>query len=147
MRTALILAALLIGASSFGQQPGTVRFETVAVYIDSAGPLAAWQFELSERNGSMTVVGVENGDSAAFGDAPYYDLGAVSRGSADRIIVADFSLADEPDLPTGSTRVATVHVQLSGRADPDYQLRLIAAGDADGRPMQATISLAAAIGR
>jgi hypothetical protein len=117
------------------------RFATVDVMIESESPIAAWQFELTERTGSMIVVGVENGDSDVFGDAPYFDLDAVGRGEADRIIVADFSLSPPDQLPVGMSRIATVHVQLSGSAEPDYSLELINAGDADGRPIQATVRI------
>jgi len=140
----LVLIGLVAAAPAAAQQ---VRFATVDVYLDTNAPLAAWQFELTEANGLMTVVGVENGQSQAFGDAPYYDLEAVSRGGADRIVVADFSLAGESSLPRGTTRIATVHVELTGSAEPDYRVRLIAAGDAAGRAIEAAISLQAQNGR
>jgi hypothetical protein len=114
-----------------------VRFAAVDIYVDSTGPLAAWQFELTEATGAMAVVGVENGDSRAFPDAPHFDRAAVEQGRADRIIVADYSLASADQLPRGRTRVATVHVQLTGGRAPDFQLRLIAAGDPSGRPIAA----------
>jgi hypothetical protein len=120
-----------------------IRFAAIDIFIDSTEPLAAWQFELRERSGTMTVVGVENGDSAAFATAPYYDLNAVQRGAAERIVVADFSTSAGASLPVGSTRVATVHVRLTGARAPDYELRLIAAGDTEGRPIDAAIHLSA----
>ena len=46
------------------QQPAT-RFAVVDVYVDSAEPLAAWQFELTERGGRMQVVGIEGGETRA----------------------------------------------------------------------------------
>jgi hypothetical protein len=135
--------ALLAGGALVAQQneqpPG--RFETVDVFVDSAEPLAAWQFELSERRGSMQVVGIEGGENASFGDPPYYDRATVERAAADRIIVADFSLSPPAGLPVGRTRVATVHVRLAGSGAPDYDVRLVAAGAADGRPIDAKISL------
>ena len=109
-----------------------VRFAAVDIYLDSSEPLAAWQFELSEATGAMAVVGVENGDSAAFTEAPHYDLAAVAEDRADRIIVADYSLAEQSTLPTGRTRIATVHVRLSGTSTPAFEVRLIAAGNAQG---------------
>ena len=120
---------------------GGARFAALQVYVDSESiPLAAWQFELSERNGLMQVVGVENGESAAFRAAPYFDREAVRLGTADRIIVADFSLENDA-LPRGKTRIATIHVRLAGAAEPDYELRLTAAGNAAGANIQAEISL------
>jgi len=118
-----------------------VRFAAIDVYLESAEPLAAWQFELTEATGAMAVVGVENGDSEAFAQAPRYDLDAVARDRADRIIVADYSLADRDLLPSGRTRVATVHVRLTGTRAPAFELQLIAAGNADGEPVAATAIL------
>ncbi|HZF28753.1 MAG TPA: hypothetical protein VE907_06530 [Gammaproteobacteria bacterium] len=135
---ALLVAGALV-AQQIEQQRG--RFATVDVYVDSPEPLAAWQFELGERRGTMQVVGIEGGENASFGDPPYYDRAAVERAAADRIIVADFSLSPPESLPVGRTRVATVHVRLTGGAAPDYDARLVAAGAADGRPIDAKISL------
>ena len=78
-------------------------------------PVAAWQFRLSDRNSYIRIVGIENGDSDAFQDSPYYDRDAVNGGDAERIIVADFSLAVANQLPIGRTRIATVHIMISGR--------------------------------
>ena len=145
MRRALatvLSCAVLMGAewSAFSQTFGTgTRFTVLEIYLETAEPLAAWQFELREASGTMRVVGVENGESDAFGEAPYYDLAAVSGGAAHRIVVADYSLQPATELPTGRSRVATVHVRLEGSADPEYVLNLMAAGGADGEPIQATI--------
>jgi len=92
---AVVIVAIAALAASFGllaQQQAAARFAVVDVYVDSTAPLAAWQFELRERHGEMQVVGVENGDSRAYTQAPYYDRAVVDRGAADRIIVASFSL-------------------------------------------------------
>ena len=150
-QSALVLS-IVLGAflPAYGQQDEgvpSVRFATLDVFLESETPLAAWQFELGERNGLMTVVGVENGASPAFSPAPYYDLEAVQQDRADRVIVADFSLQPVANLPVGRTRIATIHVRLAGPHDPDYQLRLIAAGDAAGRPIDAAISWSAQTGR
>jgi hypothetical protein len=139
--------ALLTAGGLVAQQREQGRFATVDVYIDSAEPLAAWQFELGERRGAMQVVGIEGGDNASFGDPPYYDRAAVDRAAADRIIVADFSVSPPASLPVGRTRVATVHVRLAGGAAPNYDLRLVAAGAADGRPIDAKISFDTRNGR
>ena len=141
------LATVLLGASLIGAAvtalPQSVetdtRFTTLDVYVESSEPLAAWQFELREASGRMRVVGVENGDTAAFGEAPYYDLAAVSQGTADRIVVADYSIRQEVELPTGRNRLATIHMQIEGTAEPVYVLNLMAAGGANGEPIQAFI--------
>jgi len=145
--SSVILAVIAVGAlaGNAGMRlalaqpaPGEIRFATIDVFVDSDEPLAAWQFELTEATGAMAVVGVENGDSQAFAEAPHYDLEAVARNRADRIIVADFSLAERAALPTGRTRVATVHVRLTGGRPPAFELNLTAAGNADGQPIPAT---------
>lgn len=154
-RAALVLALLgsFICCAVLAQQPqdsaesadasqAAVRFASLDVIIDSPEPLGAWQFELSDDNGSMLIVGVENGDSPAFGDPPYFDLAAVRAGSAERIVVADFNALPGADLPDGATRIATIHVRYDAQIDPDYRLRLMAAGNAAGEPVDAAIRLA-----
>ena len=139
----VVLACLFLSLIACPQEAladnDSIRFEAVAVFLTTTEPVAAWQFELRDRLGHMQVVGVEQGDSAAFDRAPYHDRDAVQRGFADRIIVADYSLADESRLPVGRTRVATVHLMLRG--EPDFDLRLMTATDSNGRVIDATISL------
>ncbi|MBT8078706.1 MAG: hypothetical protein KJO31_09000 [Gammaproteobacteria bacterium] len=118
-----------------------VRFASVDIYLDSSAPVAAWQFELTDDNGAMKVVGVENGDSEVFSDAPYYDREAVQLGTADRIIVADFSLAGTKQLPSGNFRLTTLHLVLEGPAEPSFKLQLVTATAHDGRAIDATIRL------
>lgn len=141
-----VLAALALGGVR-AQPPAPTRFAVVDVYLDSATPVAAWQFELTERRAAMQVVGVEGGEGAGFREPPYYDRAAVERGAADRIVVASYSLGSSAELPSGRVRVASVHVRLSGAASPEYRLRLVAAGAADGRPIDAKISLETNAGR
>ncbi|MDE0036950.1 MAG: hypothetical protein OXU77_05210 [Gammaproteobacteria bacterium] len=133
-----LVAAGLFAVAALAE--AKARFVPVEVFLDSPQPVAAWQFELKDRNASMKVVGVENGGSDVFQRAPYYDREAVTRGDAGRIVVADYSLADESELPSGRVRVATLHLMLDGNAD--FDLNLIAATTADGRPIEtATVSL------
>ena len=133
---ALLLAALLALSSAAAQD---ARFVPVEIFLDSAQPVAAWQFELVDRNGRMTVVGVENGASKAFTGAPYYDRPATRAGEVERIVVADYTLADGPALPTGRTRIATVHLMIVGEAD--FEVTLVTATTADGQQIDASISL------
>ena len=118
-----------------------MRFASVDIYLNSTAPVAAWQFELDDRNGVMQIVGVENGESGAFERAPYYDREAVQLGNADRIIVADYSLADESELPSGRVRIATLHMVLSGTQEPEFDLRLVTAATYDGQVIDASIDL------
>ena len=129
----LPLMAGLFAVAALGA--AKARFMPVEVFLDSPEPVAAWQFELKDRNASMKIVGVENGGSDVFQRAPYYDRKAVSRGDAHRIVVADYSLAEESELPSGRVRVATLHLMLDGEAD--FELNLVAATTADGRPIEA----------
>jgi hypothetical protein len=146
-----VLAVAGIGVRLALAQPAAeavaARFAAIDVYVESPEPLAAWQFELTEASGAMAVVGVENGESAAFAGTPHYDRDAVAAGRAERIIVADFSLADSAALPTGRTRVATVHVRLAGTRAPDFELRLVAAGNSAGEAIRAAAVLELQEGR
>jgi hypothetical protein len=133
----LITMLLLVPLTHAAETP----FAAVDVYIDTNEPIAAWQFELLETNASMKVVGVENGESAAFDRAPYYDREAVQLGTADRIVVAAYSLAERQSLPSGRTRVATIHVMLAAGQSPEYRINLIAAAAHDGQHIDAIISV------
>ena len=137
--TALLLGFILFIPTFIGAQP-TVEFAVLDIYVNSQSEsLAAWQFELRDHNGRMTVVGVENGDHAAFKHPPAYDRNTVDRDQADRIVVASYSLNAKPRLPTGLTRVASVHVRLDG--EPDFQLELVNAGNENGVAIPAVIQL------
>ncbi len=140
--------------------PGvSLQYQSVPVYIETGGqPLAAYQVEVvgsMGRMGAVKVVGIGNGDAAAFAEPPIPTLGpagvplhdatAVERGS-ERIVLAAFSLADADSLPSGIVKVATVEYQLIGEGEPRkdvrFAARLIAAGDAEGRPLKnASVSL------
>lgn len=134
-RLAMIL--LLLSAVNVNAEP---RFVAVDIILDSREPVAAWQFELHSRIEGMLVVGIENGDSAAFNAAPFYDRDAVAAGNADHVIVADYSLAAANELPRGNTRIATVHLILEN-GDAEFDLKLITANMSDGRRVDATIRL------
>jgi len=151
VRAVIFCFILFCGAiqapTSAAQDKDNIRFAAVAIYLDSPEPVAAWQFELNERNGLMKVVGVENGESAAFAGTPYYDRESVQLGTADRIIVADFSLAEEDLLPSGRTRITTLHLMLTGAEDPAFVLNLVTATRHDGQVIDASISLVSVTGR
>ena len=112
-----------------------VRFTPLHIYLDSGNrSLAAYQFELKAA-GQIKIVGVEGGQHKAFEEAPYYDPAALAN---DRIIIAAFNTGSE--LPQGRTRIATVHLQIIGDAEPDYGLKLTVAADADANEIPAKIS-------
>ena len=135
------IAALILFAALPAMADSPLRFATVDIYIDVTEPMAAWQLEFAATNGDMQVVGVENGDNKAFGEAPYYDRDAVNNGAADRIVVADYSLEDEGELPSGRVRVTTLHVMLSGTEAPEFESRLIVATSHQGKSIDAEISI------
>lgn len=147
----MMLFAWIVFATSLSAEQrvgnGGVRFGVVDIFVDAEEPFAAWQFELTEHRGQMTIVGIENGSSVAYSDAPFYDREAIRLGTADWVVVADFSLAPSASLPSGKTRIASIHVRLSGSAKPDYEVRLMALADASGQPVDAQISIEIPAGR
>ncbi|MHC4172899.1 MAG: hypothetical protein ACYTBX_11935 [Planctomycetota bacterium] len=114
-----------------------VRFAPLHIYLDSVNrPLAAYQFELKATAGQIKIVGVEGGQHKAFNEAPYYDPAALAN---NRIIIAAFNTGRE--LPKGRTRIATIHLQITGDIEPDYELNLTVVADADGKEIPAKIDL------
>ena len=133
----LILAFLYAEAGQAATKVGpSVRFAPLHIFLDSGSrPLAAFQFELNAAAGQIKIVGVEGGEHKAFKEAPYYDPAALAN---DRIIIAAFNTGRE--LPKGRTRIATIHLQIIGDAEPDYELKLTVAADADAKEIPAKIS-------
>jgi hypothetical protein len=132
---AILLPGPQVSRASKPARP-RVRFAPVHVYLDPGGkPVAAYQFELKATTGQIKIVGVEGGAHPAFKDAPYYDPAALMN---DRIIVAAFNTG--ADLPKTRTRIATIHLEILGDAEPQYQLELITAADADGRQLAAELA-------
>ena len=135
----LLLCAAVPFAASAAQGDTAPRFLAVDVYLQADEPVAAWQFEFS--GGKARIVGVENGNSRAFEGAPYYDREAVQRGTADRVVVADFSLAAPDALPSGRVRIATLHLMLEDAGPPEFHLDLVTAVTHDGAAIDASIAL------
>ena len=142
--TAIILTSVCVIVPVLAQQSGrdelspepSVRFAPLHIYLDSGDrSLAAYQFELKATAGRIEIVGVECGEHKAFSEAPYYDPAARTQ---DRIIIAAFNTGR--DLPTGRTRIATVHLLIKGDVEPQYELDLTVAGDADGEKIPAEIT-------
>jgi hypothetical protein len=131
----LILAFLYAEAGQAATKVGPkVRFAPLHIYLDSGSrPLAAFQFELKAAAGQIKIVGVEGGQHAAFKEAPYYDKAALYK--SNRIIIAAFNTGRE--LPKGRTRIATIHLQIIGDAEPDYELKLTVAADANAKEIPA----------
>jgi len=139
---ALVLAGIFLATAGLSQETSldtaAVRFEAVNVYVDSGDrPLAAYQFEFAAETGEVTIVGIEGGEHPAFTEPPYYDPAALSR---NKVIIAAFSTAK--DLPKGRTRVARIHVRVSGDIEPEYVVALRVAASADGERIPTTATWA-----
>lgn len=142
-RLATAILVLLL-ASFGGAQPAAtttssgLRFQGVDVTIDPKGqPLAAYQVEFVADASRVKLVGVEGGDHAAYREPPYYDPAALNR---NRVIVAAFSTS--ADLPKAATRVARLHVQVSGDGQPQWTAKLIVASSDKSDSIPADVSLA-----
>ena len=133
-RVWLALLALTCASAGVAQPDEAIssRFVPVGVYLESPEPVAAWQFELADGAGVTKVVGIEGGGHPAYPRTPYYDR------DADRVVVADYSLAEEDALPRVRVRLATLHLMLEG--DPDFALRLVTATTAAGRRIDASVT-------
>ncbi len=139
---ALILAGVTVVAAGWAAgdfQPGeTLRFDAVHVFVDSGtAPLAAYQLSLRATTGNVRIVGIEGSDHHAFANAPYYDPVAIQ---GDRVIIGAFSTADVASLPTGRTRIATIHVQVTG-GQAEYDARLTVSAGADGAAIPGRLTL------
>jgi len=132
-----------LAAALLGQQPAREesrsRFRAVDIFVDAGStPLAAYQVQFAAANGAAKVVGIEGGESAPFQQPPFYDPEAIQH---ERVIIASFSTEPAASLPTGKTRVATIHLQITGTQPPQFELNLQTAGDAQGNKIPAKASL------
>jgi hypothetical protein len=106
----------------------SVRFATVDIRIDPQNhPLAAYQLEVTADSANVKLAGVEGGEHAAFREPPYYDPAALNQ---NRIILAAFNTGS--DLPSKDSRVARLHVQISGDTKPKWEVKLTVASASDG---------------
>jgi hypothetical protein len=128
---------------------GAVRFVTVDVFVESgAMGLAAWQIEVVpvKRDGvTVTLVGIEGGEHAAYVKPAYYDPAALTADEGGRVILAAYSTGKH--LPTGHSRVARLHVMVEGEAggQPEFTVKLKVAADAEGRAIDGANAAAAAV--
>lgn len=116
-----------------------VRFVPVDVWIDTKdAPLAAYQIEIAARSGNVQIVGIEGGSHRKYSEPPYYDPMAMQH---DRVIIADFSTAPGSDLPSGRTRLVTIHLQITGEDQPIFDTKLHVAADVDGHAINADMEV------
>ena len=144
MRSVLAFLLCARAAPLFAQRPAVeeprVRFCAVDVYVDATNaPLAAYQLEFAVTNGVAKIVGIEGGEASAFREAPFYDPKAMQH---ERVIIAAFSTEPADHLPSGKTRVATVHLQISGAEAPAFEVKLKTAADSNGNKIAAGVSTA-----
>ena len=131
------LAAALFAGQPAGEE-GRGRFRAVDIYLDSkSAPLAAYQLEFAATNGAVKIVGIEGGEHRAFREAPFYDPKAIQ---LERVIIAAFSTEPAAKLPTGKTKVATIHIQITGLQEPAFELKLQAAADSQGNKISVEAS-------
>ena len=140
---ALVLISLCVMLSTFVvfaqevQPSNTPRFRAVDVFVGSKDkPLAAYQLEFTASAGAK-IVGIEGGEHAAFKEAPFYDAKAMQH---ERVIIGAFSTAKADKLPTGKTRVATIHLQTTGDQPLRFEVQIKTAATVDGRKISAQAS-------
>ncbi len=126
LASVLLMGTLAIVPAGPGQ-PG-VRFAAVDLILDSGdAPLAAYQLEFVATRGDVRITGIEGG-VGAFSGAPYFDTRAIQQ---DRVVIGALH-AIEHAAPAGATRVATVHLMITGAVEPVYELTLVTAARDDG---------------
>ena len=128
---AITLIPLSCGAFGFRahavatQDAEKVRFGVldIAVQIPDGAELGAYQIDLiplPDLPTRVRVVGIEGGEHDAFRTPPFYDPEAIGN---ERVILAAYSTAAE--LPTGLSRIARVHYEITGEGDLPAPVQLI----------------------
>jgi hypothetical protein len=128
----------VVQADESGADEPVSVFVPVGVYVDSGEKeLGVYQIEIKVIKGDAKIISVDGGDHAAFKDPPpFYDPAALKGG---RIILAAFSTQD--DLPTGKTKVATLHMYVTGDVAAEYEVIVKVAGDGEGKEIGATVTV------
>jgi len=124
----------------------TVRFAAVDIVLTlpDGAELGSYQVELAPVDNKLArvrVVGIEGGEHAAFKTPPFYDPKAIGN---ERVILAAYST--DADLPSGTTRIARVHYEITGRGElPELEQLLITRDsittDRDGNALDAQPTL------
>jgi len=133
----LLLCTLVVVAHAQEVQPtNTIHFRSVDIFVDAnEKPLAAYQLEFTATGGDAKIVGIEGGEHVAFKPAPFYDPKAIQR---ERVIIGAFSTAAADKLPTGKTRVATIHLQTTGEQTVRYEVTIKTAATTNGKKITVT---------
>ena len=115
----------------------SIRFTNVDVLLDPHGSdLAAYQLELLADPARVKLVGIEGGAHPAFKEPPYYDPKALA---GNRVILA--ALNAGTDLPKSKTRVARLHLQITGDAKPALSAKLVVAAGSNEKTIDAEVSV------
>jgi hypothetical protein len=134
----LMIVSWSLSAQSSDGQERSSRFVAVDVFVDSNNqPLAAYQLEFVSANRTARIVGIEGGEHPAFVQPPYYDPKAMQ---GERVIIAAFSTNAVAQLPSGRTRVATIHIQADSAAELKWNFRLHTAASVEGRRLKANVT-------
>lgn len=138
MRSWAAILVIFLAAAGFAED--AVHFRTVDIYVNAGGkPLAAYQVEFRAKRGNVKIVGIEGGADAVFKEPPYYDAKAMQQ---ERVIIAAFSTETEAKLPKEKTRVASIHVEVTGEENPDYAVTLTVAAGSNGNKISAEATFA-----
>jgi len=107
-----------------------IRFAAIDVMIDTAdAPLAVYQLEIAAKKGDVKIVGIEGSEHEAFRDPPHYDPLAIQR---ERVILGAFNTAGAEKLPRGKVRIATIHLQVTGDVEPEFDVKSSVIATVDG---------------
>ena len=135
-RSFCALALLLWGLIS-APAAESIRFAVFDVLIDPHGEtLAAYQITLDAPESEVKLVSIEGGEHPAFKDAPYHDPKAIQKS---KVILAAFSTAPTEALPTRPVRVASLHVQVTGNATPQFRVEVQKTGNANAEMIRAQV--------
>ena len=126
------ISVTAVPAQNSTNNAANVRFIAVDIFVNSSNQsLAAYQLEFAATNGVAKIVGIEGGEHPAFREAPHYEPKAMQ---SDRVIIAAYSTDNQ--LPVGKTRVATIHLQVTGDS-PQFGIHLETAGNSAGNKIEA----------
>ena len=138
MKRAWLILVIFCAAELCGQESAT-SFRAVDIFVDSGNqPLAAYQLTFRSTNGSIKIVGIEGGDHSAFAEPPYYDPQAMQK---DHVIIAAFNTGNTDQLPSGRTRIATIHIRAERGQPPAYGLQINAAATTTGKQISIKASV------
>lgn len=133
------LTFFCIAAQKSAPAPMNHYFRAFDVFVDSKDKaLAAYQVDLSFSGANAKIVGIEGGEPAAFKEPPIYDPKAIQH---ERVIIAAFNTVPADKLPKGRTRVATLHVQITGEEPQRCEVYSTTAATADGKKIAIATSV------